>query len=201
MKDMEEYKKYWEDRSARQGELTVGHNSWNNEEFIAKQKEWINRFEPYWATLKRDGNTLDFGCGSGRLTKHLPGKVYGLDMTKNLIDIAKENDPDSNYIHYDGKTLPFEDEYFDSVWTCTVLQHIVLPEHFVEITKQLGRKVKKGGKLLMFENAALIPNKIHITFRNLNEYQNAFRDFEIELINTYVEVHEPHNLMIGTKIK
>ena len=71
---------------------------------------------------------LDLGCGYGYYTdyfKSIGGNVIGTDGSKAMIDIAKKNYPDCEFMVSDiSETLPFEDNSFDVVFCNQVLMDI-----------------------------------------------------------------------------
>jgi ubiquinone/menaquinone biosynthesis C-methylase UbiE len=87
---------------------------------------------------------MDFGCG----TK--PYKPIFINATEYIgVDYAGEGHSHENEdidIYYDGKTIPFEDNTFDSILACEVMEHIFNIE---EILKELYRILKPGGKILI----------------------------------------------------
>jgi len=88
------------------------------------------------------GKLLDIGCGS---------KPY-----KNICNaneyIGLEIDDEGNRNHnnadafYDGKIIPFEDNFFDSVMSNQVFEHVFNPGQFL---KEVNRVTKKGGMFLI----------------------------------------------------
>ena len=55
--------------------------------------------------VDKGGRILDLGCGNGTLTKTLQNKGYlviGMDASRELLDIAKKNYPDIEFIHGDA---------------------------------------------------------------------------------------------------
>ncbi len=89
------------------------------------------------------GSLLDFGCGS-KPYKNL----FKVDHYTG-VDFENPGHPHVNEqidVFYDGKTLPFPDNYFDSVFSSEVLEHVFNPE---EILAELHRVLKKGGKILL----------------------------------------------------
>ncbi len=91
-----------------------------------------------------DGRLLDFGCGSKpyqSLFSHI-SEYIGLDYASEghshvneMIDVM-----------YDGKTIPFPDGHFDSVFSSEVFEHIF---NIDEILPEINRVMKKGGKILI----------------------------------------------------
>ncbi|MGQ0739694.1 MAG: class I SAM-dependent methyltransferase [Bacteroidota bacterium] len=89
------------------------------------------------------GKLLDFGCGSKPYQSLFKLDEYiGLDFEKTGHDHSNEQID----VYYDGKTIPFNNEYFDSILCSEVAEHLFdLPAAFAEI----NRVLKKGGKLLL----------------------------------------------------
>lgn len=72
--------------------------------------------------------TLDVACGTGFLTRHLRGEVVGLDQSESMIEVAREQAPDAEFVVGDALSLPFEDESFDRVFTGHFYGHLEEPE-------------------------------------------------------------------------
>jgi SAM-dependent methyltransferase len=77
------------------------------------------------------GTALDFGCGVGRLTHALSGyfdHVTGVDLSPAMIDLAKHLNRVGGRCVYipnlQNHLRQFNDETFDFVYSCIVLQHI-----------------------------------------------------------------------------
>ena len=68
--------------------------------------------------------TLDVACGTGFLTRHLPGQIVGLDASNAMVDIARERLPDATFVVGDALELPFEDAAFDRVFTGHFYGHL-----------------------------------------------------------------------------
>jgi ubiquinone/menaquinone biosynthesis C-methylase UbiE len=80
---------------------------------------WRFHREVFLSVLPSPGRqTLDLGCGEGRLTRDLRGlghRAIGVDSSRSLIAAAREADPDGEYLHADAAGLPFEDDSADLV--------------------------------------------------------------------------------------
>jgi SAM-dependent methyltransferase len=59
--------------------------------------------------------TLDVACGTGFLTRHLPGTVTGLDQSKRMLAVAASQAPHATLVQGDGLELPFGDDSFERV--------------------------------------------------------------------------------------
>jgi ubiquinone/menaquinone biosynthesis C-methylase UbiE len=68
--------------------------------------------------------TLDVACGTGFLTRHLPGDVVGLDASERMLEVAREQAPRARFEHGDALSLPFEDGAFDRVFTSYFYCHL-----------------------------------------------------------------------------
>jgi len=91
-----------------------------------------------------DGVLLDFGCGTKAYEKHFKVKKYiGVDLKVN-----EGHDLPTNKIDffYDGKILPFENDYFDSVFSSEVFEHVF---NIQEILIEINRVHKKDGLILI----------------------------------------------------
>lgn len=88
------------------------------------------------------GVTLDIGCGSKPYADlFLSEKYIGMD-----IEASGHSHTDSRVdVYYDGKTFPFENEYFTSVVCFEVLEHVFNPDTFI---KETCRILKPGGVAL-----------------------------------------------------
>ena len=59
--------------------------------------------------------TLDVACGTGFLTRHLPGSVTGLDRSPRMLELARDRLPHATFVEGDALALPFADHAFDRV--------------------------------------------------------------------------------------
>jgi ubiquinone/menaquinone biosynthesis C-methylase UbiE len=79
------------------------------------------------AALPR-ARTLDVACGTGFLTRHLPGEVVGLDQSDSMLEIAHARVPAASFVRGDGIDLSFRDKAFDRVFTGHFYGHLEEPE-------------------------------------------------------------------------
>jgi ubiquinone/menaquinone biosynthesis C-methylase UbiE len=69
-------------------------------------------------------HTLDVACGTGFLTRHLPGELVGLDQSEAMLAEARRQAPDATYVQGDALSLPFEDGAFERVFTAHLYGHL-----------------------------------------------------------------------------
>jgi ubiquinone/menaquinone biosynthesis C-methylase UbiE len=68
--------------------------------------------------------TLDVACGTGFLTRHLPGEVVGLDASARMLALARDQAPAARFVSGDALALPFEDNSFDRVFASYFYCHL-----------------------------------------------------------------------------
>lgn len=85
------------------------------------------------------GKCMDFGCGIQPYKKLFPVEEY--------VGVEIESDHKvRGIVYYDGHTLPFQDEEFDSIISSEVFEHV---SNIEEIVIELRRVLKKEGKMLI----------------------------------------------------
>ncbi len=105
------------------------------------------------------GKMMDFGCG----TKPYQSLFTAADEYIG-VDYAGEGHSHENEqidVYYDGKTIPFPDNTFDSILASEVLEHVFNLE---DILKELYRVLKPGGKILITIPFAWKEHEIPIDF-------------------------------------
>lgn len=95
-----------------------------------------------------DPKILDFGCGCGRMTRHLPG-ASGCDINPDLVTWCQNNLPRvTSRLNGKRPPLPYTDRTFDLVYSLSIFSH--LPEHLSDVWLQdLWRVLKPGGLLIL----------------------------------------------------
>ena len=108
--------------------------------FFFVRKGLSNGIKKYANQLQ--GNLLDLGCGSKPYKVLFKvDKYIGVDV----INRGHPHETESIDAYYNGSTLPFKDEAFDSVFCSEVFEHIFELE---EVLLELKRVMKKNGTAL-----------------------------------------------------
>jgi SAM-dependent methyltransferase len=127
---------------------------YKNQQFIIKfYSIFLNPFfiirRGLYKGLKKEagllkGRLLDFGCGSKPYRSLFTGvsEYIGLDMENE----GHSHEKEMIDVYYDGKTIPFDNEYFDAVFSSEVFEHIFDIE---PILAELHRILKKEGQILI----------------------------------------------------
>ena len=68
--------------------------------------------------------TLDIACGTGYLTRHLPGSVVGLDQSDAMLAIAGQQAPHAELVLGEAFDLPFPDGSFERIFTGHFYGHL-----------------------------------------------------------------------------
>ncbi|MEK7523035.1 MAG: methyltransferase domain-containing protein, partial [Patescibacteria group bacterium] len=103
-------------------------------------------FQKYLKLIK--GKTLDFGCGEGFFAELIFGKDkinVGLDLFNNKRVEEVKNNIYKKISLYDGDTIPYPNNYYNTVISNCVLEHI--PNINLSL-KEIYRVLKPGGFFL-----------------------------------------------------
>ncbi len=134
---------------------------------------------------------LDVGCGTGRMIENLrkfQAKPVGLDISKEMLRIARKKFLGTEFVLGDIENLPFEDDEFDMVLSSFVLVHLgdlrlafeevhrVLKDGGVFIVTNINQR--KAPKLTMGKKEIVIKSFYHRPETVIQELKNCF--FEIE---------------------
>lgn len=93
-----------------------------------------------------DKKVLELGCGSGKHISYLVNKkaeVYGADICKELLNSAREKNPDIEFKVADiDKKLPYNSSFFDVVVSNLVVHY---SSNILNLLMEINRILKKGG--------------------------------------------------------
>jgi SAM-dependent methyltransferase len=93
--------------------------------------------------------TLDVACGTGFLTRHLPGELTGLDQSAGMLDVAAARIPRATFVQGDALDPPFGPGAFERVHASHFYGHL-LPEQrgaFLAAARRLA------GELVIVDSA------------------------------------------------
>lgn len=99
------------------------------QEYAAKiqSKAQLTELKQFATYLSPHDLVLDAGCAAGRDSKFLQDlgfQVIGVDLSNNLLKLAKKNCPDIKFIQADLVKLPFKNEFFNGIWASACLVHL-----------------------------------------------------------------------------
>ena len=170
------------------------------DDYIAVKARWLMRREKGL----REGtlSLLDYGCGAGDLMRVLAGlgaraAFSGCDVSTGMLAEAASRWPTGQgatpaLVTQDGARTPFIDGQFDIATVSAVLHHVALAER-PAVYAELGRVLKPGGRLYVFEHNPRNPLVRHVIARtpidanaillDANEVQEGLLDsarYEVE---------------------
>lgn len=121
------------------------HNFRDNEKFNTELVKFTE-------LLPSSAQVLDAGCGVGTpVSQFLVRKgfqVTGVDISKKMIDLAKENVPEANFYHRNILTLDFPNDSFEGIICIYTLWHIPRTNHS-SIIENFHRMLKDNGILVL----------------------------------------------------
>jgi ubiquinone/menaquinone biosynthesis C-methylase UbiE len=114
---------------------------------------YADRVRPGWeqelaalaATLRGlpPARTLDVACGTGFLTRHLPGELTCLDQSARMLAIAAERVPHARMVESDAFPLPFADKEFQRLFTGHFYGHLEAAERmrFLDEARRVAAEI------------------------------------------------------------
>jgi SAM-dependent methyltransferase len=111
---------------------------------FSRPSDYIDNFITY---LPKNGRVLDIGCGPGFDSSYFVAKgfkVMGVDLSKEMLLLAKKNCPGGEFKNLDFRKLDFPERSFDGIFASCSLIHI--PKSDVLPTlKKFFKMLKPGG--------------------------------------------------------
>ncbi len=100
--------------------------------------------------IKEGNKVLDSGCANARMCPEIVQKgaqYFGIDKSSSLIDIAANFCPNGEFVVGDALDMKYEDNFFDKVYSISVMHHIPSRELRLKYLKEIHRVLKKDGKI------------------------------------------------------
>lgn len=94
--------------------------------------------------------TLDVACGTGFLTRYLPGELVGLDQSEAMLSEARRQAPQARYVQGNALELPFDDASFERAFSGHFYGHLQRAER-----KQFLREARRVAAELVIVDSAL----------------------------------------------
>ncbi|MDD2794199.1 MAG: class I SAM-dependent methyltransferase [Sediminibacterium sp.] len=96
---------------------------------------------------------LDWGCGTGRVIRHIPQIVpeavcHGCDSNKSRINWARQQINQVQFSTTEGWPLPYNNNQFNLIFGISVLTHTAAAEQ-MEYIRELHRILQPGGILIL----------------------------------------------------
>lgn len=123
------------------------------EHYLNKRTNVVRELLPF------GGAVLDVGCGTGALAGWIARSgfdVVGVDASTGMLVEALENGVGAVYAAY-SSALPFEDNVFDLSLSVATMHHLETPERVADTIAEMGRVVRPGGYVLIWDHNPLNP--------------------------------------------
>lgn len=151
--------------------------------------EFLNEIEEFSFMFKPNSTIIDLGCGSGYITHFFKDRDFnaiGIDFSSEMINIAKEKFPDTDFRVYDFLKIS---DYFDNNSVDGVIAiyslYFVPRDGFSNFLQSLSNIMKDGGKFLFVTQAGNGERYVMTPLMeecNLNEkmYVNCYSKEDLE---------------------
>jgi ubiquinone/menaquinone biosynthesis C-methylase UbiE len=127
---------------------------WYYEDGKNTAEEIVMLLSKYYDLSKPKKRILDWGCGPGRVVRHLPvllphTEIYGTDYNENYINWCSENLKGISFsVNKIDPPMNFASSFFDALIGLSIFTHLSERNH-VSWIKELYRIVKSGGYVLI----------------------------------------------------
>ncbi|MDR2384856.1 MAG: class I SAM-dependent methyltransferase [Tannerella sp.] len=127
--------------------------------------KWLVSFLSKYASLN-GLSILDWGCGPGRIIRHLPDltanscRYFASDYNGKYINWCTKNIHGVDFVKNDLKPpLPYSSDTFDIIYGMSIFTHLSEKLHF-EWFEELMRVMKKGGILFLTLHGEVFLSKL-----------------------------------------
>jgi SAM-dependent methyltransferase len=123
------------------------------EHYLRKRTAVVRELLPFGGTV------LDVGCGTGALAGWIQRAgfdVVGVDASTGMLVEALESGVGAVYAAF-SSALPFEDSVFDLSLSVATMHHLETPERVADTIAEMGRVVRPGGYVLIWDHNPLNP--------------------------------------------
>ncbi len=145
---------------------------------------------------QKDLNVLDWGCGPGRIIRHMPNLFdtgcgfYGTDYNSKSINWCFNNIPNIEFSHNNlFPPLNYTNNLFDIIYGISIFTHLSMEMHFAWIN-ELHRILKKDGIILLTTAGKAF--KTRLTRNEISQFENGnliIRDKVKEGHRTFTAIH------------
>jgi len=167
--------------------------------------------------LKENLTVLDIGCGTGwalgQIAKMVNsnGSFYGVDISTQMIERAKEKFADNKQFHFvksNAESIPFDNDLFNIIICSNSFHHYLNPNKALE---EMYRLLKIGGKafildptadsliMKIIDNLTNIFDHSHVKLYSSKEFEKLILDSGLSYFGCKkIEMHQ--KVHIGDKI-
>jgi ubiquinone/menaquinone biosynthesis C-methylase UbiE len=121
------------------------------DEFIYGRYQIFEEVEEELSRLPANGKVLDLGCGTGHFSNYILKKgfeVHAIDPSVKMLEYARNNFSDIQFIEGVASSLPFPDNTFDLVISIEVFRYLTKADLHLSYS-EIHRVLKPGGRMLI----------------------------------------------------
>lgn len=165
-------KEYWQDNpcGANGTNKLEGSPEWSEEieENRYAREPFVHAFAQF--TRWRGKRVLEIGCGAGTDSLQFAragADAYAVDLTERGVEITRKrlaiNGLSANVRAADAEALPFDDEFFDLVYSWGVLHHTPNTEKAIA---EVYRVLKPGGRIvvMLYHSRSIITYRLYLHY-------------------------------------
>jgi 2-polyprenyl-3-methyl-5-hydroxy-6-metoxy-1,4-benzoquinol methylase len=142
--------------------------------YAGRSAKW--RYTDVLRMVGKAGRVLDVGCYVGvvgAMMMRQGNEVYGIDAYRDGVEMAKQRGIKAQVASAEAG-LPFEDAFFDAVYSMDVIEHIVDTDRYVS---EMKRVLRPGGSLVITTpNVASLGRRLYLLLGK-NPYLEASLTF------------------------
>ena len=164
-------------------------NVWNENKKIPKniykKNTYVSKITKKY--IQNNSKILEAGCGLGQFVYSLKKNKYdsyGIDIAKHTVNLVNKKFPDLNIVNGDVEKLPFNDNFFDGIWSLGLIEHFY--NSHTKVLSESRRVLKPKGYFFLIFPSISILNKIKIYFnmydpsdKNIIVDKKAFYQFKL----------------------
>ncbi|MBI2634850.1 methyltransferase domain-containing protein [Candidatus Peregrinibacteria bacterium] len=142
-------------RKAAEEQLEKNIKNYNRiaEDFdLTRQSDW-EEFLQFLPHINDGHRLVDLGCGNGRfhsfIREHRKIDYVGIDNSDKLLEKARQNHPDTNFLKGDLLKIPLPDKNADVVVAIASFHHLPSRAHRLQSLGEIHRVLKNNGTLII----------------------------------------------------
>jgi len=145
-------------------------------------KKIMEKHREKFINLLGGNKILDCGCGIGRDCREfakLGFKVIGVDVSEEMLKLAKQETKKTNFYQMDMTNLTLDNDKFDGIWCCSSLYH-TKKRYILGTLKLFNARLKKEGIIFITVKEGegeSYNNKNY--FGELKKFYAYYRDYEL----------------------
>ncbi len=149
-------------------------------------------------------NALDFGCGTGRSTRFLKKLGFGavgIDISEDMLKLARQRDPEGEYFAVkDGDMSRFDSATFDLVLSAFTFDNIPTEYKKIRNMKEIKRLLGPGGAFVNLVSSPDIYINEWASFstKDFPENRKAGSGDKVKIIMTDVDDRRPVEDVVWT---